>query len=305
MSPSAPKSPCVAAVGMFDGVHAGHCALLGALVREARARGVRSLVLTFSRHPLSLVRPGAPVPPGLSTPETRRRIILEKGVDEVLFLDSIPDYNRLTGEEFLVLLRERFGVVALVVGFNNHFGSDRMDAARAREISGRTGVEIIEGRPLELTDAPAVSSSAIRTLLAEGDVVLAGVLLGRPYALEGEVVHGQALGRTIGFPTANLRPLAEAPAVPAPGVYAVDAEIPELGLRRRAVTNIGSRPTASGESGPVTIETHIPQLDADLYGRRIVLHFLCRLRDERKFPDLGALSAQIRKDIADAEEGGK
>lgn len=191
MSPSAPKSPCVAAVGMFDGVHAGHCALLGALVGEARVRGGRSLVLTFSRHPLSLVRPGAPVPPGLSTPETRRRLILDKGVDEVLFLDSIPDYNRLTGEEFLVLLRERFGVVALVVGFNNHFGSDRMDAARAREISGRTGVEIIEGRPLELTDAPAVSSSAIRTLLAEGDVVLAGVLLGRPYALEGEVVHGQ------------------------------------------------------------------------------------------------------------------
>ncbi|MDE6311676.1 MAG: riboflavin biosynthesis protein RibF [Muribaculaceae bacterium] len=287
--------PSVAAVGMFDGVHMGHCTLVHTLVDEARRRNARSLVLTFSRHPLELLRPDE-VPPTLCSRSLRCERLIELGVDSVEFLDFTPALRALTGREFLRLLRRRYGVTALVVGFNNHFGSDRLDASAARLVGAEEGVEIIPAEPLLLSDKSGVSSSRIRRAVAEGDVDVAARLLGRPYAIEGTVAHGEALGRKLGFPTANLIPADPDAALPAPGVYAVDVEIPHLGIRRRGVTNIGHRPSVAGADGSLTIETYILDFDGDVYSRPLRLHFLRRLRREQRFPSLEALRAQIAAD---------
>ncbi len=299
-APSSPSLPVVAAVGMFDGVHAGHSTLVRTLVEAARERGARSLVLTFTRHPLELLRPDSAAPSTLCSAARRRERLLDLGVDSVEFLDFTPELRALTGREFLRMLRTRYGVTALVVGFNNHFGSDRLDARAARAVAAEEGIEIIPAGELSLPDIPCVSSSNIRRAVAEGDVARAARLLGRPYALEGTVVHGAALGRRLGFPTANLTLDDPSAALPAPGVYIVDVEIPHLGLVRRGVTNIGRRPSVDSPDGRLTIETYILDFDGDVYGRALRLAFLERLRPERRFPDLEALRAQIAADARSA-----
>lgn len=296
-----PAAPVVAAVGMFDGVHAGHTTLIATLTAAARARGARSLVLTFTRHPLELLRPSE-APRTLCSLEKRRSRLADLGVDTVEFLDFTPAFRALTGREFLRMLREKYGVTALVVGFNNHFGSDRLDAVSATGIAAEEGVEIIPAPALALPESSDVSSSCIRAAIADGKVDKAAALLGRPYTLEGTVDHGAALGREIGFPTANLRLDDIRAAIPAEGVYAVDVEVPSLGLVRRGITNIGRRPSIDSADGSLSFETHILDFDADLYGRAIRISFLRRLRDERKFPDLAALRAQLAEDAARARE---
>ncbi|MDE6277521.1 MAG: riboflavin biosynthesis protein RibF [Muribaculaceae bacterium] len=295
MSALSPCQSVVAAVGMFDGVHAGHSTLIRALTDAARARGARSMVLTFMRHPLELLRP-ADAPRSLCSADVRRRRLLELGVDDVEFIDFTPEFRALTGREFLRMLKEKYGVSALVVGFNNHFGSDRLDAISARTVAAEESVEIIPAPALALPESTDVSSSCIRAAIAAGDVEKAAALLGRPYTLEGRVGHGAALGREIGFPTANLRPDDIRAAIPAEGVYAVDVEIPHLGLSRRGITNIGRRPSIDSADGSLSLETHILDFDADIYGRTILLHFLSRLRDEQKFPDMESLRSQLSAD---------
>ncbi len=293
---------CVAAVGMFDGVHAGHGSLVATLVGEARRRGLPSLVLTFDRHPLEVVRPGE-APRSLCSPREREARLLALGVDRVEFMHFTPELREITGEEFLRRLRERYGVRALVVGFNNHFGADRMDASGARAAEPRTGVSIVEAPPLRLAEIPAVSSTTIREALAGGDVETASRLLGAPYSLEGEVVHGAELGHTLGYPTANLRPSDVRAALPALGVYVVEADIPELGIYgRRGMTNIGRRPSVKDADGSVSIETYIFDFDGDIYGRRLRVHFLRRLRPEMKFTTLPALVSQLDADARAARE---
>lgn len=294
-APQQQPAPCVAAVGMFDGVHAGHRSLLGALVGAARERGCESLVLTFDRHPLELLSP-AGAPRSLCSPEERRARLLECGVGRVEFLHFTPALQAMTGGEFLSWLRREFGVTALVVGFNNHFGSDRMDADAARAASSRTGVEIIVAEPLTVPGIPAVSSSAVRSALAEGDVELAARILGAPYSVEGIVVHGASLGRKLGFPTANLRLSDPQAALPAIGVYIVDADLPALGISGRGITNIGRRPSVGGADGSLSVETHILDADADMYGSRMRISFLRRLRPEIKFDSLSALAARLADD---------
>lgn len=289
----------VAAVGVFDGVHQGHRSLLAELKKEAKSRGLSTLVLTFDSHPLELIRPHD-APRRLCSHRDREKHLLSEGVDKVEFLNFTHEMRKMTGKEFLTWINRKFGVKVLVVGFNNRFGSDRMDAAGAEALSPETGVEIVCAREHKSDAHPRVSSSAVREAIVAGDVLKASELLGRPYVLSGKVIAGSAFGRKIGFPTANIVPLDSVAIIPAKGVYIVDVRIEgEEGLWR-GMTNIGVRPTVSSDSVDLSIETHIFDLDCDLYGKTLHLSFLEKLRSEEKFSSLEELCTQLRLDAAAA-----
>ena len=202
--------------------------------------------------------------------------------------------RHMTAEEFIRLLAREHGIDRLVLGFNNSIGSDRRTAADDNALCNATGVEII--RASELPGDVKVNSSAIREMVAAGDVKQAATLLGRNYTLHGTVVHGKKLGRTIGFPTANIEADSTDKLIPANGVYAADA-ITTDGHAYRAVVNIGHRPTVDNPSAPVTIEAHLDGFTGSLYDQPLTLHFLDRLRGERKFSGLDELKAAISSDL--------
>lgn len=286
--------PSVACIGTFDGLHPGHGMVLGRLREVAASRALRPLAFTFDRHPLSVVDPSR-TPPTIQSPEDRLRDLGEMGVVPVL-VQFTPTIAAMKAGEWLRILKERFGVEVLVVGYDNRFGSDGRSLGRdgLRQVAAGLGIELVEANELR-----GFSSSAARRALASGHVREAAHLLGRPYELSGRVVRGRQLGRTLGFPTANLQP-DPGSATPAGGVYAAEALMPD-GSVRRAMVNIGNRPTVDDGRGP-TIEAHIINWDGDLYGQELRLCFLRRLRDERKFPDLQALRAQLGEDLRQAAE---
>lgn len=292
----------ICAVGTFDGVHQGHCHLLRTLVAEGRQRGLSPMVLTFSSHPLLLLRPGTPAPLELCTQAERRAELLRHGVELVETIEFTPEFSRMSAAEFLAMLRERYDVRALLLGFNNHIGSDRRDWRDAAELHALTGVEILSAGALDTPGLEETSSTAVRRAVSMGDMPLAHRLLGRPYSLSGTVEHGRALGRRLGFPTANLH-VDSTRAVPSPGVYATDVVLPD-GNVHRGVTNVGYRPTVTDQDTPghISIETYVLDYTGDLYGRELTIRFLERLRPERKFGSLGELQAQIRLDAAQARE---
>lgn len=274
-----------AAVGTFDGVHLGHQFLLRELREAATARGLEPLAVTFAEHPLRLMAPDRV--PALIIPPSRRTELLQAQGVEVQVLDFNAELQQMTAREFLQMLHDRYGVRLFLLGFNNRIGSDRCGA---ETLGGQTigGVEVLAASEHpELT----VSSSLIRDALAKGDVERAARLLGRPFAIDGEVVRGKQLGRTIGFPTANLLPLPGI-SIPATGVYLGQVS------DHKAVVNIGHRPTVDSANSPLSIEAHILDFSGDLYNQQLSLRFLRRLRGEQKFPSLAALQTQIQNDIA-------
>lgn len=292
---SSPAScACTMAVGVFDGVHAGHRLLIDKVAEIALQTGTQSSIMTFAPHPMQIVMPDRA--PHLLTPvEERCRLILQAGASEVVVREFDENLRRLKAEEFLALLSSEYNVKHLVVGFNHRFGSDR--ACRHEDyqrIASELGMTITRAGEAVIPqlDLP-VSSSGVRNYLSRGMVAEAAMMLTRPYALGGEVVHGKGMGRTIGFPTANLRPLCPEQLVPGTGVYACLARIGEDTYP--SVVNIGCRPTFN-DSSALTIEAHVIGLDADLYNLGVTLSFIARLRDEMKFSSLEALCAQIEKD---------
>lgn len=277
------KPQIAAGVGMFDGVHRGHQALAEQVRAAAAERGLQPAFFTFDRHPMQLVAPER-APRLLSTPEQRRRW-LQPGLTVALPFDE--SMRAMTAEQFMRMLRDRYGLALIAIGFNHRFGSDRLpDFDDYRRVAAGLGIEAI---PVA-EEGQGISSSAIRRALESGDVELAGDMLGRPFALEGTVAHGQALGRTIGFPTANIEPSQAAQLIPRQGVYAGRM------LGHPAVVNIGRRPTVAADA-PLSIEAHVIGYDGDLYGQPVELELTRRLRDERKFPSLDALRAQIAADV--------
>lgn len=287
----------VATVGMFDGVHRGHRALLTRVIDEAKPRGGEAWVFTFANHPLALIAPEkAPSP--LMTTTDKVNALKNAGVDGVEVLDFDEALRSLTAEEFLTMLRDRYGVSVLVMGFNHRFGRDRVsDINHYQEIGRRLGIEIVQADELRDDDIDAtICSSSIREAIAEGDVRAAADMLGRPYTLHGRVVEGKQLGRKIGFPTANVKLTDTAMLTPLKGVYAVDVVLPD-GQKRRGMLNIGIRPTVDNAVHPeVSIEVHIIDWSGDLYGQNLTIEFLTRLRDEQLFPDLPSLKHQLQKD---------
>lgn len=288
----------LAATGMFDGVHLGHRYLLRQLREEAERRGLEPFVITFDNHPLSIIAPER-APLLLSTAEEKLELIRKYGVEAV----SIPFDNALrqtSSAKFLEMLAGEYKVKGMLLGFNNRFGYDApADPAQYRKIAADAGVELIYAK--ELPDIKGVSSSAIRQLIAEGEITEANGMLARPYSLTGTVVNGQHIGRTLGFPTANLRPKRDNTPVPKPGVYAAFAILPD-GRKAKAVVNIGYRPTIDRSDTPaLSIEAFLIDTEENLYNRTLTLEFIARLRDERKFPSLQALKTQITLDTAQAQ----
>lgn len=282
----------VAAVGMFDGVHAGHSRVLERVRAEAAARSMRSLALTFSRHPLELVD-STRAPRLLTDTAARVRLLLDSGIDRAEALDFTPAMRSLGGADFLAMLRERYGVAVLVMGYDNHIGSDRLDAAAAAALTPSTGVEVLRVDEYRHDASQVLSSSSVRAALADGRVGDAARMLGRYFSVAGEVVGGNRLGRTIGFPTANVD--ASAAAALAPGAYAVDVEIDGDGSLLRGMANIGRRPTL-GSCGELRLEVNIFGFEGSLYGHRLRVEFLERLRGECTFASLEELARQLDLD---------
>ncbi len=272
-----------AVIGVFDGVHCGHQHLINQLIEECRKRNLEPVALTFNRHPLELVNPGA-VPPQICSIKERLQRLREAGIEPVV-LDFTPEMRALSAREFCEYLRAE-GFELLLMGFNNRIGSDRR---RGSELTD-AAVEV-----LVATELPeeGVCSSAVREAVGRGEMERATELLGRPFAIEGEVVKGRQVGRTIGFPTANIRPDVPGQLLPPVGVYAGRVD------NRLSVINIGRRPTLDN-GDDITIEVHILDFSGDLYGRHLRVELLRRLRPERKFSGLEELKEQINKDIANA-----
>lgn len=287
----------VATVGTFDGVHRGHRRVLQMVKRLASERNLEPLVVSFDRHPLQTIAPERV--PGLIQSPSRRANILYKEGFQLLTLEFTPALARHTAESWLELMHRQHGVDALVVGYDNTFGSDgtAMELADYKAIGARVGVEVIEA-PVE----PHVSSSAIRKAVAAGDVEAASRMLGYPFSITGEVRPGKQMGSSLGFPTANVWPAYRAQ-FPANGVYCVDVEMPD-GSLRRGVANIGRQPTVANNA-PVALEVHIPGIEGDLYGETLDVRFLRRLRDEIKFDSPQALARQIALDVEEALQEGE
>ena len=278
----------IATTGFFDGVHCGHRLVTERLVSLARERGDESLVVTFWPHPRAVLQDDARELRLLSTLEEKKARLKMLGVDRVEVLDFTRAFASLTAEEYLRdVLQGRFGVTTLIVGYDNRLGSDRLTASSLKPIAEGLGMELMELKPYG-----GISSTKIRNALKKGEVEKAEEMLGYRYSLTGAVVAGNRLGRTIGFPTANMRLYEPLKLVPGGGVYAVDVDV--LGRRFRGMTNIGTKPTVGGTY--VTIETHILDFDEDIYGLPLTVTFLRRLRDEVRFPSLDALKAQLEKD---------
>jgi riboflavin kinase/FMN adenylyltransferase len=286
--------PGAVALGAFDGIHLGHRAILGRAVTLARERGLEALACTFDPHPLEVLQPDrAPLP--ITTLADRLELIAETGIDTAVVVAFTRAIAALEPEAFVRdALAGTLRAREIVVGFNHRFGRGARGDARLLETLGPSlGFRTHVVAPLEVDGVP-VSSSEIRAALGRGDLERAARLLGRPYALGGEVVHGAGRGRTLGFPTANVRMDLRLPL--APGVYACRARVGPA--EYRAVVNAGVRPTF-GET-ELAVEAHLLDFSGDLYGQRIHLTFLRRLREERRFPSVEALREQIAADVAAA-----
>ncbi len=285
----------VLALGNFDGVHRGHQKILERLRRVATERGATAVVMTFDPHPPRVVRPDK-APPLLMTKAQKLEAIAALGVQGAAIVRFTQELSRWDPETFVrTVLVDWLHVSEVWVGANFLFGRDRAgNFSMLRTLGGIHGFKAEKIDPVRYKDF-VVSSTRIRRLVSEARLDEAGALLGHQYYLDGVVVHGDQRGRTIGFPTANLKTDNEL--LPPNGVYATTATI--NGVVYSSVTNIGVRPTVNS-SGAVTIETHIFNMDRDLYGAALRLGFVQRLRDERRFESLDALRAQIAADCGRA-----
>ena len=285
------EKKCVLALGFFDGVHRGHAALLQRTVERARELGCEAAVMTFDTHPDTLVR-GEPVPLINSAPDRARLIRELFGIDWVEFFRFTEETMRMPWEEFLTTIRAELGCVHFVVGYDFRFGwkgegnTERLERY-CRE--NGLGCDVIGQVQLQ---GVTVSSTYIRQLLSEGNMVRAREFMGHPHILTDVVRRGHRLGRHLGAPTVNMQ-FAPGVLVPLHGVYATRVRLPEGEFP--AVTNIGVRPTVSREEA-VTVESHILDYRGNLYGRHLVLEFFDYLRPERRFDTLDELSAQIALD---------
>ena len=288
------KTP-VLALGNFDGLHRGHMKIIERVHRTAAERGATPVVLTFDPHPTRVLRPDK-APRVLMTEAQKVEVLAQAGMRGVAVVRFTAELSRWDPDTFVrLVLVEWLGVSEVWVGANFLFGHDRAGTFAVLRGLGETyrfRADKID--PICVRDA-VVSSTRVRKLLAEGRVDEAGVLLGRHYFIDGEVVEGDGRGRQLGYPTANLRTWNEM--VPPHGVYATIARTAD-GLQP-AVTNIGVRPTFDGGGAP-GIETHLLRGGRDLYGAKLRLYFVQRLRDEQAFASADALRARIERDCRDA-----
>ena len=284
-------------IGVFDGVHRGHAALVQRMLDEARARGVTGGIVTFHPHPITVIRPDRPLP-YLDSLEQRVQFLRGLGVAFVSVLPFTSELQQVSAEEFARLLVQEARMRVLVVGEDFRLGrGGEGTAARLRAIGEREGFEVVT-IPLQADAAgERLSSTRVREALAAGRMEEVARLLGRAYALRGPVLPGDGRGHAIGFPTLNIG-VSPDRALPPHGVYVTRAEA--AGRTYAAVTNIGTRPTFDGTG--VNVETHLMDFEGDLYGQVVTIELLSMLRAERRFAGVEELVAQIRRDVVAARE---
>lgn len=286
--------PVCAALGIFDGVHCGHQAVLGQAVQAAREQGGRALAVTFDRHPNVVVAPDR-VPPFIQSLEHRLRLFSDLGLDAALVIPFDEPFSRRPAEAFIGDLARDIGALRnIAVGEGFTFGYRRGGTVELlRQLGHQLGFEVHALPPVHLAGQP-VRSTRIRECIRTGELAAAAQQLGRPYSVFGRVLHGDRLGRRLGFPTANVE--ISGLVVPPSGVYA--ARVAVGSSRHPAVLNLGCRPTLGQPHPRTRLEVHLLDFEADLYDQRIEVWFDTHLRDERAFPSLDALRDQIRQDVA-------
>ena len=288
------SGPFVVTLGTFDGVHAGHRELLQIASGRAKALGHRAAVVTFDPHPSLVVAPERK-PKLLMTLEQRLAAFEAEGMDLAWVIPFSRAFSELSPEDFLERIRHVLAPLEIHVGRAFCFGRDRSGTVDTLLAWGAVHGCQVHTLALRAPDGGRLSSTRIREALDEGDAEAAAELLGHPYTLTGVVVDGDRRGRHLGFPTANLDWDQEQ--LPASGVYVTEVLLPHHGGLRLGLTNVGEKPTFEGQR--LTVETHLPGFEGDLYGARIGVRFLHRIRGEVKFGSVDQLRAQIAQDVAD------
>ena len=284
----------VIATGFFDGVHTGHRLVIDKLVGTAQQQGDESMVITFWPHPRTVLQSGARTLRLLSTMDEKTRMLRSLGVDHIEVLKFTREFSAMTSSEYLTdIVIGKFGGRAIVLGYDNRFGSDSLDSAGARSVAEGLGLQVIDAPVASSSSGMAVSSTKIRASLEAGDVVGAEAMLGYRYSLHGVVVAGNRIGRTMGFPTANMQLYEPLKQIPANGAYEVEVET--LGGHFYGMCNIGTHPTV-GAGNMRTIETNIFGFDQDIYGLDIRVTFVRKIRDEVRFESIDALRSQLERD---------
>lgn len=282
-------------IGTFDGVHLGHRKIIAQITTAAKEKNCDSLVLTFFPHPRIVLQEGTEMKQ-LNTLDEKTGLLKQLGVDHLVIHPFDKAFSRMTAEEFVKeVLVDKFRLKKIIIGYDHRFGRNRTADINDLMAFGESfGFEVAQISAEELNDV-SISSTKIRTALNDGDITLANKFLGYAYSLSGEVVKGQQLGRTIGYPTANIMIKEDYKLIPQNGVYVVQSDI--LGQTVFGMMNIGNRPTVNGTTQ--TIEVHFLDFDQDLYGQTLSISLLKRLRDEQKFPSLESLKSQLFKDKSD------
>lgn len=274
----------VIATGFFDGVHHGHREVIDTLVSLSRERGEEAIVITFSQHPRAVLQQDARILRYLSSAQEKMNLLCSAGADRVEVLDFSKQFARMSAREYIAeLLIGRFSASCLVLGYDNRLGSDKLNPDQIKPLAEEMGLEVIVVEPAKLPDGTVISSTKIREALCLADVERAAQMLGYEYSLCGPVVSGKQLGRTIGFPTANMLLYEPLKLIPAKAVYFTEVEV--LGKRFYGMTNVGD-----------IIETHIFDFNEDIYGLDIRVQFKKRLREGKRFNSIDELKSQLSID---------
>lgn len=284
------ERPLALTIGFFDGVHLGHRYLVSELSELAKKRDFASAVLTFRTHPRQVLHSDY-IPSLLTTADEKIALLKDTGVDYVVMTEFTQDLSMLTAQEFMRLLHDKLNVRCLMIGYDHRFGHNRSEKFEDYVRFGKEiGIEVVQSSPLVI-DGINVSSSVVRKTISEGDVAKAAKLLGREYSLAGQVVKGFQVGRTIGFPTANIA-YDDSRMLPKDGVYAarvaVDSHLYD------AMLYIGSRPTVN--TGKTSVEAYLFDFSDDIYGKNVNVRFVDRIRDSIKFNSIEELKKQLGED---------
>lgn len=294
-----PVPGAVVSVGTFDGVHLGHQQIFAAMTEAAKKIGGETVVITFYPHPRLVIHPDSKNLKFINTQERKYEIISRSNIDHLIILPFTREFSNLSSAEFVKrYLVDKVQTRRLIVGYDHHFGKDRLGGFNELKGQGSIHGFEVEEVPVMIIDGMPVSSTKIRNALIDGDLRLANRLLGYDYSISGKVIYGNRIGRTIGFPTANIEIEDEFKLISAVGVYACRVDL--HGRIRKGMGNIGYRPTV--DRGNLTIEVNIFDFDEEIYGERIIIHFIERIRDEIRFENLSALREQLMVDRAKVME---
>ncbi|MDR3626825.1 MAG: bifunctional riboflavin kinase/FAD synthetase [Ignavibacteriaceae bacterium] len=282
----------VLTLGTFDGIHLGHKKIIDAVVEKASVNGGRSLLITFDPHPRNVLSDNSIKL--LNSPAEKLELLKSLNIDDVLVINFTKEFSQLSSEEFFKsYIIDKIGIREIVVGYDHHFGKGRVgDEHTLKELGSKYGFSVTKVDAVSI-DGINVSSSKIRNAITEGDIKTANKLLGRHYSIRGMVIKGDGRGRTLGFPTANVKLDDETKLLPALGIYAVEIIIG--GGRHFGLMSIGKRPTFYND-GYITNEVYIFDFDKDIYGNNVTVNILERIRGEEKFSSPDELINQMNKD---------